>query len=612
MSRIRADKIVNRAGTGAPELPFGVNAPNGLNVTGIVTATSFRGDGSQLSGVDASTLKDGNNVKVQATNTGATVTGTLVATVTGDVTGNVTGNLTGNVTGNVTGTATTATNLADAANITTGTIADARFPATLPAVSGANLTGIPSQADINTLTANVAMLGFKVAASNSLAKFNLVDQVIDEFTDNTGINTTASLNETLSGSGAAKYYSGSTYTSTTTTQTYSYTGNDTTIAVANGQTVTGTVECWGAAGGTDSSPGGTGHWAGGGAYVSGSLNYVSNGDDLIISVGQGGLVGQKGGSGGNGGGYSGIFLGSKTHSNVLIIAGGGGGGGDRTDAAGGGAAAFGGTGASHNNGGGGGTPTAGGTRATPTGSTPSTNGTALTGGHGGADEARQQSASYNGGGIQGQEPGGYGGGGGGGGGYYGGGGGAGGLWSNNGATGGGGGSSYYASGYWTGTPTSAAANQSQGGGTGTSNYPGGGVANGSNGSSAATGGHGAIYVDISVSTAVANDLTLISTNTTASSAPSKADMVMLIEDAQGTSTLNTDIKGYISRDGGTTFTQGTLVDEGTWGTNKKILAFHDLDISSQPSGTDVCYKVTSHNQSASKEVRVHAVSHGWA
>ncbi len=33
-----------------------------------------------------------------------------------------TGDLTGNVTGNVTGTATTATNLADGANITTGTI----------------------------------------------------------------------------------------------------------------------------------------------------------------------------------------------------------------------------------------------------------------------------------------------------------------------------------------------------------------------------------------------------------------------------------------------------------------------------------------------------------
>ena len=101
MSRIRADKIVNRAGTGAPELPFGVNAPNGLNVTGIVTATSYRGDGSQLTGIDASSLKDGNNVKVQATNTGATVTGTLVATVTGNVTGDLTGNA---------DTATTATN----------------------------------------------------------------------------------------------------------------------------------------------------------------------------------------------------------------------------------------------------------------------------------------------------------------------------------------------------------------------------------------------------------------------------------------------------------------------------------------------------------------------
>ena len=101
MSRIRADKIVNRAGTGAPELPFGVNAPNGLNVTGIVTATSYRGDGSQLTGIDASSLKDGSDVKVQATNTGATVTGTLVATVTGNVTGDLTGNA---------DTATTATN----------------------------------------------------------------------------------------------------------------------------------------------------------------------------------------------------------------------------------------------------------------------------------------------------------------------------------------------------------------------------------------------------------------------------------------------------------------------------------------------------------------------
>ena len=99
MSRIRADQLVNRAGSGGPKFPNGV--AEGFSVSGVVTATSFRGDGSQLSGVDASTLKDGNNVKVQATNTGATVTGTLVATVTGNVTGDLTGNA---------DTATTATN----------------------------------------------------------------------------------------------------------------------------------------------------------------------------------------------------------------------------------------------------------------------------------------------------------------------------------------------------------------------------------------------------------------------------------------------------------------------------------------------------------------------
>ena len=81
MSRIRADQLVNRAGSGGPKFPNGV--AEGFSVSGIVTATSFRGDGSQLSGVDASTLKDGSNVKVQATNTGAQVTGNL--TVTGNV-----------------------------------------------------------------------------------------------------------------------------------------------------------------------------------------------------------------------------------------------------------------------------------------------------------------------------------------------------------------------------------------------------------------------------------------------------------------------------------------------------------------------------------------------
>ena len=42
-----------------------------LGNAGVITATSFSGDGSQLSGIDASALKFGAATKVQATNTGA-------------------------------------------------------------------------------------------------------------------------------------------------------------------------------------------------------------------------------------------------------------------------------------------------------------------------------------------------------------------------------------------------------------------------------------------------------------------------------------------------------------------------------------------------------------
>ena len=87
-------------------------------------------------------------------------------------------------------------------------------------------------------------------------------------------------------------------------------------------------------------------------------------------------------------------------------------------------------------------------------------------------------------------------------------------------------------------------------------------------------------------------------------------MVVLMENNAGTATLNTDIKGYISEDSGSTFTEGTFVEEGSWGTNKKIIAFHDLDISAQ-SGSSMCYKITTHNQSAAKTTKIHAVSIGW-
>ena len=88
MSRLRSNKVVNQAGSGAPELTYGAVIPNTgtisgagkVSIGGSITAASFHGDGSSLSGIDASALKDGSNTKVQAVSTGANVTGNLAAT----------------------------------------------------------------------------------------------------------------------------------------------------------------------------------------------------------------------------------------------------------------------------------------------------------------------------------------------------------------------------------------------------------------------------------------------------------------------------------------------------------------------------------------------------
>ena len=73
------DSFVHSTGI---NLGTGVTFSNNGNATfsGIITATQFKGDGSQLSGIDASALKFGAATKVQATNTGAVVTGILTAT----------------------------------------------------------------------------------------------------------------------------------------------------------------------------------------------------------------------------------------------------------------------------------------------------------------------------------------------------------------------------------------------------------------------------------------------------------------------------------------------------------------------------------------------------
>ena len=63
---------------------FRIDQSGNQNISGIITATQFKGDGSQLTGIDATALKDSaGNVKVQAQASGAILTGIL--TVTTDV-----------------------------------------------------------------------------------------------------------------------------------------------------------------------------------------------------------------------------------------------------------------------------------------------------------------------------------------------------------------------------------------------------------------------------------------------------------------------------------------------------------------------------------------------
>ena len=89
---------------------------------------------------------------------------------------------------------------------------------------------------------------------------------------------------------------------------------------------------------------------------------------------------------------------------------------------------------------------------------------------------------------------------------------------------------------------------------------------------------------------------------------------MLIEDnGSGTATINTDIKAKVSRDGSAFSGYVTLVDEGNWGTDKRILVARNIDISGINSGTAMKYKIETFNQSAGvKETRIHATSLAWA
>ena len=87
MSRIRADKLVNKNASGGPDLPLGAT------ITGVVTATTFSGgfagSGANLTDVPATSLTGTPNITVGTIGAGNVTSSGTVSGVTGSFSGNV-------------------------------------------------------------------------------------------------------------------------------------------------------------------------------------------------------------------------------------------------------------------------------------------------------------------------------------------------------------------------------------------------------------------------------------------------------------------------------------------------------------------------------------------
>jgi len=442
----------------------------------------------------------------------------------------------------------------------------------------AQLGNVPA-ANTEDVDDDLATLGFNIAATDSLAKYNLVNQIVDAFEDASGVDAGSSTNEVRDSSG--KYYSGTVAEVPATVETFNANGTYTSSATTT--SVDWLVVAGGGGGGHNIGSGG-----GAGGYRTGVSFPVTASTAYPITVGGGGA-----GSGGSAPGTSG----SNSVFSTITSAGGGGGGSrpDPTQAAGSGGSGGGGSSDGDvGNGGAGNTPAitpVSGETTTVQGYPGVGNATGSGAGGGGASAASvltEGGADGVSNSISGSAV------------YYAGGGGAGGSSGNppdaNQVAGLGGGGAGQAN-----AAGSVGTANTGGGGGGGNNSPGNGYA----------GGSGIVIISWGYAAPTYSNMTLVSTATTAQAVPTKGDMVMTYTNGAGTAVINTNIKGYVSRDGGTTYTQGTLAAGNTIG-GHTILSFHDLDISGQPSGSSMRYKIETLVQSASLDTRIQAVSLGWS
>ena len=519
-------------------------------------------------------------------------------------------------------------------------------------IAASKVTGIDGQ--LTSIKDNIAVLGFKMAVNEGLTVYNLVDGIVDEFEDTSGVSTANAVynaandryrGAVVGGAATVVFYGDSVSNPAPAPGIFNTTasgpGNFGTINFSSSTPVNAYV--FGAGGqGNDSTGAPTTYdygVGGGGGYVEGTVAmngtyYVSSGE-----AGQMGATPAKNGggngsspTGGGGGGFAGIVTTqSASAPGSVLIAGAGAAGNAATfsgglgqynggrGGSGGGAigyaqnggrqqASTGGGGFAGNSnyswGGGGGGQTSGG----QAGTGPSSQGQAGSLWQGGASHG---GSGYYGGAGSGGAPGG-----------------GGNSTQNRGGAGGGGGSSYYGhptvtSGSYGSSPTvnsnMPATNMkdfSPGTQSGSPFYSTASplvsdLAYGGNGvgpvsSPPGPAGDGAVVLDFNTEQIAAT--TIESNSFTATSEPSSARIVVFETDVSAT-TLNTDIVASVSRDGGTTFTNVTLADGGyvTGSSGQRILT-GTVDISGQPTGTSMRYKISSNNN----EHYVQGVSLQWS
>lgn len=428
-----------------------------------------------------------------------------------------------------------------------------------------NLGGGATIAEMQTAQDNIALLAFRLAVVGSLSYQLMEDGVVDEYEDETGIDTGAST--AIYDSSNDLYYNdallatGGTITSSggKTIHKFVLADSGTNFVVPAGGLSVDYLVIAGGGGGGGGGSGGYGGGGGAGGYKTGTGKSVAAGS-YAITVGDGGAgatnVGVKGSNsvfsditstGGGGGGH---------YNGVAGAAGGSGGGGGYIAGAGGAASPAG----QGNAGGGGGAYSGGGGGSSQAGNS---NGT---GGNGTSNSISGGAVTYAGGGGSGY-----------------------GAASPAECTGGSGGGG---NGGLSGQVGHAGTDNLGGGGGG------GAIANGGDGGSG--------VVIISYTTPSVQNLDLRSAAFTAEAVPSEARLVIFQEDIDAC-TVNTDVKGYVSRDGGSTYTQITLVDEGDYATSKRILA-GSISVSAQPSGSSMKYKVVGANL---KKMKIHGASLLW-